>query len=230
VLLFLFWSYRLGPVSIGATLLFLYVPFTQIINFAITRKRPAAAQIWSSVLVVTGAALTSDFLNAASAANLHGAPFAILAALCFAAYFVLTALLGQSATPALRCFISSGISTSVIIVVATLVGWPLRPTGIAAGHVVVWFVSLGVIWQIIPLFLIVRFVPRTGSGLGTILTSTELPVAVLSSCLFFGEQLRWSQVLGIILVLTGIALPHLPGWMARGQGGADFAKPAALPE
>src|ERR1700678_79605 len=29
--LFLFWAYRLGPVSIGATLLFLYVPFTQLI-------------------------------------------------------------------------------------------------------------------------------------------------------------------------------------------------------
>jgi drug/metabolite transporter (DMT)-like permease len=39
--LFLFGAYQLGPVSIGATLLFLYVPFTQLLNLAISRRRPA---------------------------------------------------------------------------------------------------------------------------------------------------------------------------------------------
>ena len=230
VALFLFWSYRLGPVSIGATLLFLYVPFTQIINFVITRRMPVVHELWASVLVVVGAALTTNFLNAASEANLRGAPFAVLAALCFAAYYVLTAPLGQSATPALRCFVSCGVSSAVMLVVATLVGWPVIPTGIAAGHVFLWLVSLGLLWQVIPLFLIMRFVPRTGSGLGSILTSTELPVAVLSSCLIFGERLHWSQVLGIVLVLAGIALPHLPRRIARKPDGADVARSVALPE
>jgi len=209
VALFLFWSYRLGPVSIGATLLFLYVPFTQVINLAITRKMPDARQLGSCALVVTGAVLTTDFVNEANAANLHGAPFAVLAALCFAAYFVVSAPLGRSATPALRCFISCTVSSGVVFVVAAWVGWPLLPSG-PPGRALSWLISFGLLWQVIPIFLIMRFVPKTGSGLGSILTSTELPVAAISSCLFFGEKLLWSQWIGIGLVLSGIVVPHLP--------------------
>src|SRR5580658_5536677 len=69
--LFLFWAYRLGPVSIGATLLFLYVPFTQLMGLMVTRRLPPPRQIISAALVVGGAVLAADFLDTANAANLH---------------------------------------------------------------------------------------------------------------------------------------------------------------
>ena len=62
----------------------------------------------------------------------------------------------------------------------------------------------------IPVFLVVRFVPRTGSGLGSILSSTELPVAVASSALILGDHVGPLQAVGVALVLVGIALPNLP--------------------
>jgi drug/metabolite transporter (DMT)-like permease len=45
--------------------------------------------------------------------------------------------------------------------------------------------------------------------LGSILTSLELPVAVGLSALMLGDPLRLSQLGGIVLVIAGIALPHL---------------------
>jgi drug/metabolite transporter (DMT)-like permease len=213
--LFLFWAYRLGPVSIGATLLFLYVPFTQLISLVVTRKPPPWIQVVSGALVVGGAVLAADFLSAANAANLRGAPFAVLAAFCFAGFFSLTARLGHDATPALRSFITCAVAVVLLPAAAALAGWPLMPAVAPAARAAIWLLSLGLIFLVIPVFLVVRFVPRTGSGLGSILSSTELPVAVASSALILGDRVGPLQAVGVALVLAGIALPNLPG---RAQG------------
>jgi drug/metabolite transporter (DMT)-like permease len=207
--LFLFWAYRLGPVSIGATLLFLYVPFTQLINFAVTRRPPPPRQVASAVLVVGGAVLAADFLSAANAANLRGAPFAVLAAFCFATFFAVAARMGNDATPVLRSFLTCAVAIVLLPPVAALAGWPLLPA-VPGARAAPWILSLGILFLVIPVFLVVRFIPRTGSGLGSILSSTELPVAVASSALILGDHVGSLQALGVALVLAGVALPNLP--------------------
>ncbi len=208
--LFLFWAYQLGPVSIGATLLFLYVPFTQLLNAIVTRRRPPGRELLSAALVVAGAALAADFFGAANAANLRGAPFAILAAFCFAVFFVVTSRLGGSGTPALRSFTACALSGATLPLLAIFAGWDLVPTAPAPAVAAAWVVGLGVFGQVIPVFLLVHFGPRTGSGIGSILTATELPVAVLVAAALFGDPLGAAQIGGGALVLAGIALPHLP--------------------
>jgi drug/metabolite transporter (DMT)-like permease len=225
--LFLFWAYRLGPVPIGATLFFLYVPFTQVINVAATRRLPAPREIVSAALVVVGAVLATDFFDQANAANLHGAPFAVLAALCFAVSFVLNARLGQAATPAFRSCVCGTVASVEVLAIALVVGWPLVPTGIAPWRIVAWMTSLGAFWQVIPLFLLMSFIARTGSGLGSILTSSELPVAVIAAALILGDHIRLSQSLGIALVLAGIVLPQLPRRPLVPGGSAVAGIPAA---
>jgi drug/metabolite transporter (DMT)-like permease len=61
----------------------------------------------------------------------------------------------------------------------------------------------------------VHFGPRTGSGLGSILTATELPVAVAVSVVLLGDPLGKWQVVGVLLVLVGILLPHVPRLVAQ---------------
>jgi drug/metabolite transporter (DMT)-like permease len=208
--LFLFWAYQLGPVSIGATLFFLYVPFTQLINFIITRRRPVGREMVSAVLVLGGAVLAANFVGLANVENLRGAPFAILAAFCFATFFVCTARLGYEATPALRSLVCCVVSCGLLFVLATGLGWSLLPTRPAPGVAVLWLIALGVFGQVIPVFLMVHFGPRTGSALGSILTSTELPVAVGVSAWLLGDKIGLMQIGGVLIVLLGIAWPHLP--------------------
>jgi drug/metabolite transporter (DMT)-like permease len=207
--LFLFWSYQLGPVPIGATLLFLYVPFTQLINFIVTRKMPPGRELISGALVIAGAAVAANFLDAANAANLRGAPFAMLAALCFAGFFVLTSHLGWDATPALRSLVCCLVSGLLMLLIAVGAGWSLIPAVPVLSTAVLWIIGLGIFGQVIPVFLMVHFGPRTGSALGSILTSTELPVAVLTANLLLGDKIGPAQITGVVLVLAGIALPHL---------------------
>ncbi len=207
--LFLFWAYRLGPVSIGATLLFLYVPFTQLLNFFVTRQIPSHRELVSAGLVIVGAAVAADFLSVANAENLRGAPFAVLSALCFASFFVFTSRLGQDATPAIRSFVCCGVGGILLPVFAALAGWTLLPSGPPPGQVVLWLLGLGIFGQVIPVYLMVHFGPRTGSALGSILTTTELPVAIIASGIILGDRVGSAQIAGVLLVLTGIALPYL---------------------
>jgi drug/metabolite transporter (DMT)-like permease len=208
VTVFLFKAYQLGPVSIGATLLFLYVPFTQVLNAIIARRRPDPTQTVAALLVVVGAVLAADFLSTANVANLRGAPYAVLAALCFATFFVMTSRLGQSGTPALRSFVCCTASSGLLFVTGSIAGWTLVPS-VPAPAAAVWLLLLGVFGQVIPVFAMVHFGPRTGSGLGSILTSTELPVAVVTSAVILHDPVGPLQVAGVALVLAGIALPHL---------------------
>jgi drug/metabolite transporter (DMT)-like permease len=208
--LFLFWSYAVGPVPVGATLLFLYVPFPQLLNFVLTRRAPSGREMASAFLVVTGAAVAADFFGAANAETLRGAPQAVAAAFCFAMFFVCTSRIGNDGTPALRSLVCCVTSCVLMLGIAAASGWSLWPAGPESlKTALIWIVVLGVFGQVIPVFLLVNFGPRTGSALGSILTSTELPVAVGVSALVLGDEIGAAQLVGVGLVLAGIALPHL---------------------
>lgn len=208
VALFLFWSYQLGPVPVGATLLFLYVPFTQLINFLISRQIPPRLEIISVFLVIAGAVLATDFVSSASATNLRGAPQAILAALFFAGFFVISSRLGAQSTPAMRSFYFSSVSFVVILAVAFLFNWNLLASPMISWKGLGWLAVVGVVGQVVPVFLLVKAAPKTGSGLGSILTSVELPVAVGLSAWLLGDRPRVFQLIGVASVLAGIGLPY----------------------
>jgi drug/metabolite transporter (DMT)-like permease len=212
VVLFLFWSYQLGPVPVAATLLFLYVPFTSILAAVVHRRRPPGREIASVCLVTAGAVLATDFPGSTGPDSLKGAPQAILSALCFAGFFMIAAGLGHRSTPVFRSFFFSGVSGLILLGVSLAAGWSLSAPTMAGSGILLWLVLLSAVGQVVPVFLMVRSGPRLGGGLGSILTSLELPVAVGLSSLLLGDPLRTSQLGGIGLILAGIALPHLrPG-------------------
>ncbi|PKC51788.1 hypothetical protein RhiirA1_482990, partial [Rhizophagus irregularis] len=49
--------------------------------------------------------------------------------------------------------------------------------------------------------------PKVGGGLTSILSATELPVAVLVSVVVLHESLSILQIVGIVFVLSGMILP-----------------------
>ncbi len=205
--LFLFWSYHLGPVSIGATVFFLYVPLTQLLNLILTGRPPNRREVISMVLIVAGAA-AANILGQGGLSQLKGVPYALMAAFCFACFFATTARLGRDATPAFQSMFFSVVACPILYVTSLAAGWPLVPS-IAPLKGLLWILGLGLGGQVIPVFLLVRYAPRTGSGLGSILASLELPVAVTTSALLLGDPLGPTQIAGVVLVLVGIALPHV---------------------
>jgi drug/metabolite transporter (DMT)-like permease len=65
---------------------------------------------------------------------------------------------------------------------------------------------LGLFGVALPPLLFSIGMPFIGPGLGTILTSSELPVAVILSSLILGEHISKYQWLGVVLIFCGIVI------------------------
>lgn len=77
---------------------------------------------------------------------------------------------------------------------------------------------LGLLGMTLPPLLFSVGMPHVGPSLGAILTSVELPCALLSAAVILGEAIRGEQWIGILLLAAGIVLGNLP---KRGKEAAD---------
>src|SRR5699024_6822144 len=77
------------------------------------------------------------------------------------------------------------------------------------GDVLVYYgLMLGFFGVVLPPLLFSISMPKVGSGLGTILSSSELPTAVFMSMVVLGEHVGILQWIGVLVVLFGISLPN----------------------
>lgn len=67
----------------------------------------------------------------------------------------------------------------------------------------------GIFGSLIPPLLFNIGMPKIGSGLGTTLSASELPTAVLMSTLVLNEAVTLSKWIGVIVILAGIAYPNI---------------------
>ena len=67
----------------------------------------------------------------------------------------------------------------------------------------------GFFGSLVPPVLFNIGMPKVGSGLGTILSASELPTAVMMSTLILHEAVTYSQWFGVIMILCGIAFPNI---------------------
>ena len=68
---------------------------------------------------------------------------------------------------------------------------------------------MGFFGSLVPPLLFNIGMPKIGSGLGTILSASELPTAVLMSTLVLHETVTFSKWIGVIVILLGIAYPNV---------------------
>jgi drug/metabolite transporter (DMT)-like permease len=72
-----------------------------------------------------------------------------------------------------------------------------------------WGIVLALFGTIIPPMLLNAGFPHTGIGLGSIVSSLELPVSVLMAYFLLNEQVLLNQWIGIILIITAIVIMNI---------------------
>ncbi len=60
-----------------------------------------------------------------------------------------------------------------------------------------------------PVIFLMKGLPLTGSSLGGVVASVELPIAVFSAFILLGESLTLFKLIGVLLVLSGIITYNL---------------------
>ncbi|WP_121967206.1 DMT family transporter [Myroides sp. N17-2] len=210
--------------SIAVVLLMQSVWIGIVLDSIATKTFPNLLKIVSVVLILTGTVLATNILASEIELDIRGVIFGFLAACSFATtLFASGRIANHLAAPKRSMFMLCGAATIVsIFVIVTQIGpnnsevmmsfyqqFSDNTTGIRDFD---WSIFYG--WGIVlalfgtvlpPIFLNMGF-PLTGVGLGSIISSLELPASVTVAFFVLNEKVIFIQWMGILLILSAIVL------------------------
>lgn len=215
-------------VSIAIVLLMQSVWFSVVVESFITKKIPKLKKIVATVIVLFGSVLATNVINMDVKLDWHGVFWGVLAAASFTMTMFTSNTLATQ-LPVLRksiIMLSGGAVIIFIFLFFAQIG-PLHFESLKSLYLnftentehirpfdysIFW--SYGFILALFgtiipPVFFNIGF-PNTGLGLGSIVSSLELPVSVTMAFVLLGERVILIQWVGIILILFAIVLMNLP--------------------
>lgn len=189
--------------SLAIIFLFQFVWIGTLLEWILYKKKPNAVKMTSIAILLIGSVLAANLVSKSGIVlSLTGMAWALLSALTFTSFIFLSGSVGKDVSPVQK---SALLSTGGLIVVFIL----LPPTFLLDMSVLMGVVPygllLGFFGVVLPPLLFSIGMPYIGPGLGTILTASELPVAVSMSALILAEHVSLWQWIGVILILGGIA-------------------------
>ncbi|PYI50554.1 DMT family transporter [Paenibacillus flagellatus] len=200
--------------SLAIIFLFQFVWIGTFLEWILYKKKPTAGKTISIAVLLIGSVLAANLAaKGGIALSWTGMAWALLSALTFTSFIYLSGSVGKDISPVRK---SALLSTGGLLVVFVL----LPPTFLLDMSVFMgvapYGLLLGFFGVVLPPLLFSIGMPNIGPGLGTILAASELPVAVSMSSFLLAEPVSYSQWIGVVLILGGIA-----------AGNVSFSKQAA---
>lgn len=193
------------PVSICIVLLMQTVWMGVLLEMILTKTIPSKRKIISVVVVLIGTALATNLINSDTNLNILGLGSGLLAAVSFTATMFTAnsvALHISSAQRSLYMLVGGAIMVAIFALITQD-----RPFNFEI--FVKWGIILSLFGTIIPPLLLTAGFPKTGIGLGSIVSSLELPVSVLMAYFILHEAVVPLQWLGIVLILAAIVIMNI---------------------
>lgn len=190
------------PVSIAIVLLMQTVWMGVLIEWAISKVVPSGKKIIAVAIVLAGTALATNLINSSDAPNWTGIAWGLGAAASFTA----TMFAGNSIAihlPAPHRSLFMLMGSAVIVLLFTAYTWP---GSFNTAIFLKWGIPLALFGTILPPLLLNAGFPKTGLGLGSIVSSIELPVSVTMAYVILNEPVNILQWLGIALILSAVVL------------------------
>ena len=205
--LFYYKSLEYLDASIAIIMLFQFSWMGLFAEWLLDRRLPTVEKWISAVILFVGSLLVADVLGASlDGLSATGVFWGLLAAVSFTAFINVSGRVGIT-VPAIT---KSMLMATGSLLTAWLVFPPVFLTdGSFFGDGLVYYgLMLGFFGVVLPPLLFSIAMPKVGSGLGTILSSSELPTAVFMSMVVLGEHVAALQWIGVLVVLFGISLPN----------------------
>lgn len=215
-------------VSIAIVLLMQSVWFSVVVESFIAKKFPNARKVIATIIVLIGTVLATNLINMEVEIDWHGIFWGLLAAASFTMTMFTSNTLATH-LPVLRksiTMLSGGMVIVMLFLFFAQIG-PLHFDGLKSFYLnftdntehirpfdysIFWTYGfiLALFGTIIPPILFNIGFPKAGLGLGSIISSLELPVSVTMAFMLLGEKVLLIQWGGIILILLAIVLMNLP--------------------
>ncbi|PJJ66130.1 EamA family transporter [Chryseobacterium geocarposphaerae] len=226
--LFYYISVQYINVSVAIVLLMQSVWFSVVVESFMTKKLPNTRKIISVIIVLLGTVLATNLVNSKIELDWKGVFWGLMAA----ASYTLTMFTSNTLATHLPVFRKSFIMLcgGSIVIFAFLFFAQIGPLYIdglksvylnftentehirAFDYSILWKYGLvlSLFGTIIPPVLFNIGFPNAGLGLGSIVSSLELPVSVTMAFVLLGEEVVFIQWIGIALILFAIVLMNLP--------------------
>ena len=205
-----FYSVSYLPVSVAVILLFQFSWMGVVIEAVANRRMPSRNQLIAVVIIFVGTILAGGTTGFGMEINPFGVVLGLLAAFFYAMFVFLSGRVEPSMTPMNRSFL---IALSGFIFVCGLIACIDSPAAIPAGifssDSLIYGVALGLFGVALPILFLAIGAPRISTGMATILNAAELPVEVLAAAVVLVEAVSGLQWVGVLVILIGIAFPHL---------------------
>jgi drug/metabolite transporter (DMT)-like permease len=186
-------------------------------HWARTHRRPTWSVLLGAGLSIVGLAFVLD-LHEGLTLNPIGVAWALGAAVCLSAYFLLSEDNGNDAPihPLLLTTVGTGIGAGVLLAAAAAGMVPLAAaTGVTilADQSVGWWLPVMVLILISSVLAYpcgIIAVRRLGSSVASFVSLTEVIFAVIFAFVLLGQRPGPMQLVGGVLILAGIALVQRP--------------------
>lgn len=192
-------------VSIAIVLLMQTVWMGVLLEWLIDKKTPSVQKISSVFIVLLGTALATKLYELNLNIDWRGIFWGLLAAASFTTTMITANKVALQISSAQRSLFM--LLGGAIIVFGFSIFTQTTPFNFDIFFK--WGIVLALFGTIIPPLLLNAGFPETGIGLGSIVSSLELPVSVLMAYLILNEKVIFLQWFGIFLIILAIVIMNV---------------------
>lgn len=203
--LFYYLSVRYIDVSVGIVLLMQSVWMSVLLESILSKTFPSVQKIIAVIIVLFGTLLATNLIGREVSLDWRGFFWGLLAAASFSTTMYAS---NRVATylPACKKSLLMLLGGFAVIICFTVYSYD------GSFNISIfwkWGFILSFFGTIIPPLLLNTGFPKTGLGLGSIVSSLELPVSVMMAFFLLNESVVLVQWVGITLILTAIVIMNI---------------------
>jgi drug/metabolite transporter (DMT)-like permease len=176
-----------------------------LLEMILDKKLPSLQKIVAVIIVLIGTILATNLLKNEIELDWRGLFWGILAAASFTTTMFTANRVSLGISSAQRSLYML-LGGAVIVFIFALI---TQNTPFNFDIFLKWGIILALFGTIIPPMLLNAGFPHTGIGLGSIVSSLELPVSVLMAYFLLSEKVNASQWFGIVLIILAIIIMNL---------------------
>lgn len=205
--IFYYGSMQYLPASLAIILMFQFVWIGIILEWIFSKIKPAPVTVLSIILILVGVFFASNILNG----DIQGLPFkgfifGILSAFTYAGFIFFSGKVAVDVNPWTR---SSLMVTGSTILVFILFMRDVPTVLPLEKDLLTTAVGVSLFGAVLPPLFFAVGAPLVSGGIANILTSIELPIAILSASIILSEAVTPLQWLGTAIILVAIGLNEL---------------------
>jgi len=192
-------------VSIAIVLLMQSVWIGVLLDAIFNKTKPSFLKLFAVFIVLAGTVLATNLIFSEIQLDWRGIALGFLAAISYSLTIFATNKVGLELSTATR---SKYMALGALVLVS-FITIPLIIDNFNIEILYTWGIFFGVFGALLPPLLLNYGMPKVNLGIGAIITSMELPVAVALAYFLLNEEVNLYQVLGIVLILIAVITMNL---------------------